>query len=139
MSSSINKASFRFSKFTILESYFQMTDSSDFEINIKVNPTGRLSKNNKTFLLEQQVEVSDENNKFKINIRTSAQFDFDEVLDDEKSFSFFIINAPAIVFPYIRAYISNLTALSGLSTITLPTLNLSEMSKVLKNNIEIIE
>ena len=139
MSNSINKASFRFSKFTILESYFQMTDSSDFEINIKVNPTGRLSKNNKTFLLEQQVEVSDENNKFKINIRTSAQFDFDEVLDDEKSFSFFIINAPAIVFPYIRAYISNMTALSGLSTITLPTLNLSEMSKVLKDNIEIVE
>ncbi len=139
MSNSVDKASFRFSKFTILESYFQMTDSSDFEINIKVNPRGSLSKKDNTFILEQEVEVSDENNKFKINIRTSAQFDFDEFPDDEKSFSYFTINAPAIVFPYIRAYISNLTALSGLSTITLPTLNLLEMSKVLKDNIEIIE
>lgn len=139
MSNSINKASFRFSKFTVLESYFQMTESSDFNINIKINPNGRLSKKDKTFVLEQEVEVNDENNKFKINIRTSAQFDFDEIPVDEKSFSFFTVNAPAIVFPYIRAYISNLTTLSGLSTITLPTLNLSEMSKVLKDNIDIIE
>ena len=51
-------------------------------------------------------------------------FEFDEDLTNKQLF--FSQNAPAILFPYIRAYISALTALSGIPTITLPTLNLSK-------------
>ena len=139
MSNIENKATFRFSKFTILESYFQMTESSDFEINIKIEPKGQLSKKDKIFLLEQNIEISEEQNKFKINLKSLSQFDFDEIPEDEASFSLFTVNAPAIVFPYIRAYISNLTTQSGLKTITLPTLNLFDMSDLLKKNILIVE
>ena len=134
-----NKSTFRFSKFVVLESYFQMTESSDFGISIQIEPKGRLLKTDKVFVLAQDLEISEENNKFSIKIKSLAQFDFDEIPEDEASFSFFTINAPAIVFPYIRAYISNLTTLSGLSTITLPTLNLIDMSELLKKNIEIVE
>ncbi|PIQ16396.1 MAG: protein export chaperone secb, partial [Flavobacteriales bacterium CG18_big_fil_WC_8_21_14_2_50_32_9] len=35
-------------------------------------------------------------------------------------------------FPYIRAYISALTALSGLKTITIPTMNLTGLGEKLK-------
>ena len=35
------------------------------------------------------------------------------------------LNGPAIVFPYIRSFISSMSSLSGFETITLPTLNLS--------------
>ena len=139
MSNTINKASFKFRKFTILESYFHMTDRNDFDMNIKIDPRGFLSEKDKTFILEQEIEISEDSGRFKINIKSSAEFSFDEIPKDEADFSFFIINAPAIVFPYIRSYVSTLTTLSGLSTITLPTLNLFDMSEVLKNNIQIVE
>lgn len=139
MSNNINKSSFKFRKFTILESYFHMTDRNDFDMNIKIDPHGFLSQKDKTFILEQEIVISDDSGRFKIHIKSSAEFSFDEIPKDEASLSFFIINAPAIVFPYIRSYISTLTTLSGLSTITLPTLNLFDMSEVLKNNIQIVE
>ena len=47
-------------------------------------------------------------------------------------------NAPAILFPYIRAYISNITALGGIAPIILPTLNLESVGKTLKDELEII-
>jgi preprotein translocase subunit SecB len=55
-----------------------------------------------------------------------------EGIDNAKSI--FYINAPAILFPYVRAYISTITNLSGNDTITLPTLNLSSLGSILKEN-----
>jgi preprotein translocase subunit SecB len=60
--------------------------------------------------------------------------DFDQVRDD-----YFAKNAPAIIFPYIRAYISTLTTQSGLFTVQLPTLNLSQLAGSLINSIEELE
>jgi preprotein translocase subunit SecB len=51
-------------------------------------------------------------------------FEYDT--EDEKLLlNFLSVNGPAIVFPYIRSFISSFTALTGFDTITLPTLNLS--------------
>ena len=47
---------------------------------------------------------------------------------------FFYINAPALLFPYIRAYISTLTNLSGFEPINLPTLNMTRLGDDLKKN-----
>jgi preprotein translocase subunit SecB len=59
--------------------------------------------------------------------------DFDEVKN------FLYLNAPAILFPYLRAYISTLTTLSGLDTYTLPTMNLSSLKDELEKSIEKLE
>ena len=56
MSNTINKASFKFRKFTILESYFHMTDRNDFDMNIKIDPRGFLSEKDKTFILGEFVK-----------------------------------------------------------------------------------
>ena len=47
---------------------------------------------------------------------------------------YFYTNAPAILFPYIRAYISTLTNLSGYKPINLPTLNLTSLREDLEKN-----
>lgn len=47
---------------------------------------------------------------------------------------FFYTNAPALLFPYIRAYISTLTNLSGFEPINLPTLNMTQLGKELEQN-----
>ena len=75
-----------------------------------------------------------------LSIVAVAVFEFDENADIEKyKEGFFVQNAPAIMFPYIRAYISTLTAQSGLFTVTLPTFNLLSMVDGLKNNIQEVE
>ena len=43
--------------------------------------------------------------------------------------SYIAYNAPAIIFPYVRAYISALTGLSGISPIILPTLNMERFGQ----------
>ena len=63
----------------------------------------------------------------------------EDVTDEFKKSPFIEINAPAIAFPYIRAYISNLTTQSGLFTVTLPTFNLTNLGSNLKDNIQIVE
>jgi len=52
---------------------------------------------------------------------------------------FFCINGPAILFPYIRAYLSSLSALSGIPLILLPTINMTGLAETLKSNIKITE
>lgn len=46
----------------------------------------------------------------------------------------FYKNAPAIIFPYVRAYVTSLTVLSGIEAINIPTMNLSSIADDLKNN-----
>ena len=87
--------------------------------------------------MEFAVQVKEASNKFVINIKTVSVFEFDAGANLEQYKSgFFTLNAPAIAFPYIRAYISNLTTQSGLFTVTLPTLNLSALGETLKQNIQ---
>lgn len=77
---------------------------------------------------------------FHIDLITEAIFSYPKEADvEEYKNGYFIFNAPAIVFPYIRAYISSLTALSGMPTLTLPTLNLTQLGETLKTNIEVKE
>ena len=69
---------------------------------------------------------------------TVSNFSFDSQIEITQLNKYFYMNAPAILFPYIRAYISTLSVLSGIEPITLPTLNLSGLGKELeKNTVEI--
>lgn len=56
-----------------------------------------------------------------------AFFITDHKIDTEFKNSFFpVINAPAIAYPFLRAYISTLMTISGYDPIILPTINFSE-------------
>ena len=88
------------------------------------------------FHLELNVDVQEETGKFNLSVKAISIFEFDPAanLEEYKS-SLFVVNAPAIAFPYVRAYIANLTAQSGLFTVTLPTFNLTSLADDLKKNI----
>lgn len=53
----------------------------------------------------------------------------DEINEDFKFSDFPKINAPAIAFPFIRAYISNLTLQSGFEPVILPSINFVKLAK----------
>jgi preprotein translocase subunit SecB len=65
-----------------------------------------------------------------INICFRSQFRTDAPLDEEfRKGSFPFVNAPAIAYPYLRAYVSNFTLNSGYAPIMLPSVNFVAMKQ----------
>ena len=63
-------------------------------------------------------------NKNKLSFKIVFNFITDEQITEEFKHSHFPkINAPAIAYPYLRAYVSNLTLQSGVTPVMLPTIN----------------
>lgn len=71
------------------------------------------------------VKIEDKERGFELSVGCSSVFEFDNTLTEEELRRYTSVNAPAILFPYVRAYISTLTSLSGISPIVLPTINLA--------------
>ena len=135
--SETKKSDFQFVDFIINKSVFNFKQSYD-EINITINPSGKLFKKDKKFELSLEVIVFDKsnNNEELIQILCTSTFLFSEDVEDKNSISsYFLINAPAIAFPYIRAYLSSLTVQSGKQALVLPTFNLSALADNLKENL----
>ncbi|PLX05015.1 MAG: protein export chaperone secb [Marinilabiliales bacterium] len=131
------KSGFQFEDYVIRKSVFIINGKSDKHYETKINPSGIIHKNKKQFQLSLDIIVSDKDENHFINIESVALFTYKG--DIQKIWDYFLTNAPAILFPYLRAYISSLTALSGTDTIILPTMNLTGLKQVLEENIQLIE
>lgn len=126
---------FQFKGFAIKKSFFERKDgepSTKFDLDF--SPKGFVNRKKSHFQLHLGVKITDENKIFIIDIEAVADFFFNSEIESKQLNSFFYVNAPAILFPYIRAYISALTTLSGLKPLTLPTLNLTNLGKELEKN-----
>ena len=129
------ESSFQFEGFFISKSSFQLNkDSENPELSVDFSPSGRLDMNSGIFHLNMGVIISDPSEIVKIEIEATGIFKFDNFQEEELK-PYLYQNAPAILFPYIRAYISSLTTLSGIQPIVLPTFNLSDLKDELEKNI----
>lgn len=130
-----NESGFQFKGFKITRSLIEHNKSKgEKKLSISFSPKGVINKENSIFTLFLKVIISDDVKSLNIEIEAKADYQFKSELKQETLNNYFYINAPAILFPYLRAYISSLTALSGIPVITLPTLNLTNMGEDLKNN-----
>lgn len=134
----MENSGFQFKGFLIKKSLIVINGSEDLDLSITFNPTGLLDKKNSTFKLLLDINISEKNNELNIEVSSEGTFSYND-LSDEKLNNFLYLNAPAILFPYLRAYITSLTALSGVSPIVLPTLNLSGLKNDLEKNVKILE
>lgn len=131
----MNNSSFQFKGYKIIESHIKQNhENIAHDLKLSFSPKGEIDKTQSIFLLTLETKIEDDNNAFSANIIAKATYTFDKDADPAHIDNFFYINAPAILFPYIRAYISTLTTLSGTKPVTLPTLNLSSLGKDLKDN-----
>lgn len=129
------KSSFQFNGFTVSKSLIEIKDSSANHLNLKLNfqSSGLLNSTTNTFQLFLKVFVFDENKNINIEVDMNGVFIYQP---DEHLENYMLQNAPALLFPYVRSYVTALTALSGISPITLPTMNLTGLFDDLKENIE---
>lgn len=120
-------AKFRFQGFKVLESNFKIL--SDFsgkpeDYSVDLMPSFEVLDSTHSIKLTLETKITTENKLVEIYVKAESIFDFDSDIDGVEKQNYFKKNAPAIMFPYVRAYISALSALSGIPVITLPTINL---------------
>ena len=127
---------FQFDSFIIQKSVFELNQNIEVgELSIGFKSAGKLDFEKGKFNLELGIFISDSTEALKIEIDSVGYFNF-ENLDRDSLSNFLFVNAPAILFPYLRAYISSLTTLSGIRPIVLPTLNLTSLREDLESNVE---
>lgn len=130
-------AKFRFLGFKIPHSEINIDDyhsDGNQDYSIEINAKGKITNGN-NFVLRMRVTVKSKDNSTNIRTDLVGEFEFDKELTEDILNSLFCANAPAIMFPYVRAYITSLTALSGVDAIILPTLNMTQLGKEIKESL----
>lgn len=79
-------------------------------------------------------EKGEEQSNPKILVNCVASFKFKENISLAEIPNFFYPNSIAILFPYVRAFVSTLTLQANIKPILLPTLNLSSLQDILREN-----
>lgn len=128
-----NKAHLQFLGYKVRNSYIKLEDGVSKEFEIGFDPKAVINKKTNLFNLFLNVFISDSNKKLEIRIDVEGCFKFKD-REDERIEEFLYLNAPAILFPYIRSYVNTISILSGHQAIILPTLNLSGLREKLKDN-----
>jgi len=119
---------------------FKQPFTNEGDIEAKISPKVVYSKENKNdFRIVMEVELEVEN-IFSISLFAIGSFKFaGEFPDVEQRKGFINLNAPAIMFPYIRSFISTLTANLGAITPTIvlpPYFFKGELEEFNKDTIE---
>lgn len=135
MNEKIEKARFRFVEYLFQETSIKLTgeDIGD-DVEFGIEPNGIFEEDNKMFILTLNVLVKDKKSSLEVKMTVTGKFEY-ETNDIQELVPYLGFNAPAIMFPYIRAYITNITALGGMSPIILPTLNMEGVGKELLDKI----
>lgn len=110
---------------------------------LKLNfiPSGVLHEKEGIFDLTFEFSAAIEkksNTKPVVYVKSSSRFIFKGSITKDKLPDYFYANSIAIVFPYVRAFVSTLTLQAGMiPPIILPTLNLSSLQQELESNVKV--
>ena len=112
------------------EEVFEKSDELEFSY------TSAFSEESKdSFLIKFHLKLK-VNGSHSLNIKYNSLFRLDfEITEEFKNSPFLNINAPAIAFPYLRAFISNFLLSSGFEPIILPSVNFIKLNENKKNHI----
>ena len=116
---------------------FNLKPNSEF--NIDFIPEGKYYPSTNKYLLEFTFKANiDSSESDNILIHCVAEYEFQNVSNKEEIPSFFYANSIAILFPYIRAFVSTVTLQANVKPLMLPTMNLSSLNSDLANNTTVV-
>lgn len=135
----MEKVAFRFNNyyFTRAKIEFPTQSERNLDLNVKFIPKGEFIKNDSIFNLYLMVIISSSKDGVETNfveVNCFSEFIFSEQINLCDIPGFFYPNSIAIIFPYIRAFISTLSLQANMNPIILPTMNLTSLQEELKNN-----
>lgn len=139
-----NKAAFSLSRFK-----FKKFSFDDAVLNIEggkaqfhLNTSGTFISSVSEYLLELDFITSDPEfaNEPIISVTLEAFFAFnDSVKSVEEIPDYFFSNSIAILYPYLRSFISSMTVQANDQPIILPAMNLTKLAVPLKEKTKVIE
>ena len=131
----MNKAAFSLENYFFKKVLIDLSLSKPDEFSVDFKPSGEFNEENNTFELLFQFDAKSINEeKPFIQIECIALFKFSEHLTFDEIPPYFYVNCIAIIFPYLRAFVSTVTLQSNMPPIVLPTMNLTELAIPLKKN-----
>lgn len=92
-------------------------------INIQIELDASVKSDSSDAEVILTVDLNDQNDNFSLHLIVVGYFEAYGMAEEERN-KFIALNAPAILFPYVRAYVSTMTAQAGIIPIVLPTINL---------------
>ncbi|WP_139959158.1 protein-export chaperone SecB [Flavicella sediminum] len=133
----MNKAAFSLDRYVFEKAQIDFTKNTSEEIDISFNPMGKFIKGQENSKFELSFEIivhnGDKENGF-VKVLCLSYFDFEGKITFEEIPTYFYRNSIAIIFPYLRSFISTLTLQANRPPLVLPTLNLSSLEEPLKRN-----
>ncbi|MBR8712293.1 protein-export chaperone SecB [Porphyromonas levii] len=132
-------AKFRLKSYQIAKASLNFDIPNESTLKIFFNPSGkyRSEKGEYDLFLDTKVVIADKNedNNEVVNVTCRAFFQFESTFSFKDIPDYFFPNCIAIVFPYIRAFISTLSVQANISSpIILPIVNLKKLGSILSQN-----
>lgn len=135
----VKSAAFSFDKFSVPHFSYTEAEGDDVELKLNFKPKGIYHEN--TGVFEVIIEFTATNNsKNVVNVKSVSIFKFDNQISFSDIPNYFYKNSLAIAFPYVRAFVSNLTLQSNTGVIMLGLINFTNMEEFfIKNTIAVSE
>lgn len=133
----MKKAAFSLENFMFDKVFIDSDKYTGEKFKIDFEPSGTFKKSENKYELNLVFKaLHDETNKdnFFLLVNCKATFDFNEDTKVVGIPDYFYKNSIAIVYPFIRSFISSLTLQANVKLILLPTMNLSSLEAPLKAN-----
>lgn len=136
------RASFSIEKYYFNQVHIDMNHRTSDNLFVDFDPSGEFKINEKIYILSFIFSAFSSKEKDTapfVQVKCVGVFKFEDVNSIDDVPDFFYRNSIAILFPYMRAYISIVTNQANIPQIMLPTLNLSALEKPLKENTKVIK
>jgi len=114
-------------------------------ISVSFDPSGKYYQKEGRFDLKiifsafYDKEGSVDEKESLINVAIEGVFMFSEPLKFTDLPTYFYQNSIAIIFPYIRAFVTSLTAIANVNPFILPTMNLMALEEPLRTHTKCID
>ncbi|WP_272151385.1 protein-export chaperone SecB [Tenacibaculum aiptasiae] len=133
----MNRAAFSLENYSFDKINIDYSNYSKETSDIDFQPSGEYFPEQGIYELKL-VFIALSNKKEFVRIECVAQFEFEDNISGEEIPTYFYRNSIAIIFPYIRSFVSTITLQANINPIILPTLNLSDLTETLRESTKII-
>ncbi len=133
----MEKASFSIDRYYFDKVLIDLQNHTSDKLFVDFKPSGVFNSKDSTYKLtfDFLAYTSDEKDTSPfVNIKCNGIFKFENVSSLEEIPSYFYRNSIAILFPYLRAFVSIVTNQANTPPVVLPTMNLISLEKPLKEN-----
>lgn len=133
----MDKALFSFDGFQVCKvmmNFENMPKNPDIDIEFAVNGIFNHVENVFEVKFAFSSRLSSNRDFEIISVGSVARFSFSSLMKFEDIPDYFYSNSVAILFPYMRAFVSTVSLQSNIPPLILPTLNLTKLGVTLKKN-----